>query len=680
MGLVKATNQYKRVFINTASFGLFPSASVGTHFTVSAHSYRTSCKQAQFPSGSADKTFESLGIHKALCAALLREGIRVPTRSQKAVFEDIRRARDTVIATPSGTGKTLCYLLPLIDSLYQLHDALEQTDPSSAVSLINLPLQYPLSPSSTHNPWKASRKRNFSYWHLYKTGSNGRLCAADPLGSRRVLPLPPDAFSSVGTAKQWNAVSASLAACNMILPSSFDSSVRPDSSIPSCPSTLPSFHAIATNPLQALRPWVVLVPHRDLVGQVCSMICTIDPLQRVSLQTQIDVHGDGWRNSDHSRNIRDPRIRWGAVDIVVTTPMKFVEDMRRFSSEGLFPACIVFDEVDRLFHDASTRPLILDIIHYVRPRLLRQDGESDSFRSVFAGPAQRALKKGSSMFPTQMVFVGATLPQLGPSSVGCMLPERFCTAIADREGPHRLKSTVTQNWLTFPVVGEDSLHDSQLRVLIRVMKAHVVPRTLVFVNDVTSCENVFKFLDDHKWPVVAFHAGMCYKRRIKALRLFSSGEAVVMVGTNLASRGLDIRQGVDHVINFNMPTDVVSYIHRCGRTARLRSGVKGIVTNFVKKGGAEEHLVTLIQQLQETGNGLDSAFSRKKRLGCKRRRAQVRRHGEPVLYTEVGAEKNSLVPKPVRKPSWEFGNKFGGSDTSLRLHKQLVVGGSSDEE
>ena len=74
-------------------------------------------------------------------------------------------------------------------------------------------------------------------------------------------------------------------------------------------------------------------------------------------------------------------------------------------------------------------------------------------------------------------------------------------------------------------------------------------------------------------PAAAIHGNKSQPQRERALAAFRSGEARVLVATDIAARGIDV-DGVTHVINFDLPNVPESYVHRIGRTARAgRAGV-----------------------------------------------------------------------------------------------------------
>jgi len=77
--------------------------------------------------------------------------------------------------------------------------------------------------------------------------------------------------------------------------------------------------------------------------------------------------------------------------------------------------------------------------------------------------------------------------------------------------------------------------------------------------------------------VNAIHGNKSQPQREKALRDFRSGRARVLVATDIAARGIDVT-GISHVINFDLPVEAESYVHRIGRTAR--AGAAGIAISF----------------------------------------------------------------------------------------------------
>lgn len=91
--------------------------------------------------------------------------------------------------------------------------------------------------------------------------------------------------------------------------------------------------------------------------------------------------------------------------------------------------------------------------------------------------------------------------------------------------------------------------------------------TLVFCNYRESVERVGDYLRSKKFPCGIFHGGMEQDDRERALYKFRNGSCPVLIATDLAARGLDIRE-IRHIVHYHLPADEDGYIHRNGRTAR----------------------------------------------------------------------------------------------------------------
>ncbi|GIX94359.1 ATP-dependent RNA helicase DDX24 [Caerostris extrusa] len=95
-------------------------------------------------------------------------------------------------------------------------------------------------------------------------------------------------------------------------------------------------------------------------------------------------------------------------------------------------------------------------------------------------------------------------------------------------------------------------------------------RTLVFCNSidcVRRLRNVLELLDCHPLPL---HASMHQRQRLKNLENFEKSQNAILLATDVAARGLDIR-GIEHVIHFQVPRTAETYVHRSGRTARAEN-------------------------------------------------------------------------------------------------------------
>ena len=95
---------------------------------------------------------------------------------------------------------------------------------------------------------------------------------------------------------------------------------------------------------------------------------------------------------------------------------------------------------------------------------------------------------------------------------------------------------------------------------------------LVFVMTKRGADSLENTLIREGFPTTSIHGDRSQREREDALNTFRSGQTPIMVATDVAARGLDIK-GVTHVINYDMPTNIDDYVHRIGRTGRI--GKKG---------------------------------------------------------------------------------------------------------
>ena len=117
-------------------------------------------------------------------------------------------------------------------------------------------------------------------------------------------------------------------------------------------------------------------------------------------------------------------------------------------------------------------------------------------------------------------------------------------------------------------------------------------RVIVFTRTKRGANRVAEVLDRSGVPAEAIHGNKSQNARQRALESFSRGRARVLVATDLAARGIDVA-GVTHVINYELPADAESYVHRIGRTGR--AGASGIAVSFCD--GSERGQLKSIERL-----------------------------------------------------------------------------------
>lgn len=111
-----------------------------------------------------------------------------------------------------------------------------------------------------------------------------------------------------------------------------------------------------------------------------------------------------------------------------------------------------------------------------------------------------------------------------------------------------------------------------LRYLIR---QHDMQQVLVFASSIRTADNVVGKLKKHGIEAAAFHGDRSQGGRTEALRQFKAGKLRVLVATDLASRGIDIKF-LPYVINYELPRSPKDYVHRIGRTGRAEASGEAI--------------------------------------------------------------------------------------------------------
>ncbi|XP_047078876.1 DEAD-box ATP-dependent RNA helicase 35A-like [Lolium rigidum] len=122
------------------------------------------------------------------------------------------------------------------------------------------------------------------------------------------------------------------------------------------------------------------------------------------------------------------------------------------------------------------------------------------------------------------------------------------------------------------------------------------PPVLIFCENKTDVDYIHEYLLLKGVEAVAIHGGKDQEERQNAIEFFKSGKKDVLVGTDVASKGLDFPD-IQHVINYDMPAEIENYVHRIGRTGRC--GKTGVATTFINRNQTETTLLDLKHLLKE---------------------------------------------------------------------------------
>ncbi len=219
------------------------------------------------------------------------------------------------------------------------------------------------------------------------------------------------------------------------------------------------------------------------------------------------------------------------VDIVIATPGRLLD----LCNQGYIPLqnlkFFTLDEADRM--------LDMGFIHDIKKLIKRL-------------PPKR-----------QSLFFSATMPPTIITLAGSMLTNPVHVEVTP-DAP--TADTVAQKMYMVAKANKKNL-------LRHVLKDPAIPSALVFTRTKHGADKLAKFMNVSGIKTEAIHGNKSQNARQKALQNFKSNQTRVLVATDIAARGIDIKE-LSHVINFEIPNEPETYVHRIGRTGRAeRSGI-----------------------------------------------------------------------------------------------------------
>ena len=224
--------------------------------------------------------------------------------------------------------------------------------------------------------------------------------------------------------------------------------------------------------------------------------------------------------------------------VVVATPgrlLDHLENTKGFSLRQM--KYLVMDEADRLL-DLDFGP-ILDKILKILPR----DGRKTYLFSATMSSKVESLQRASLQNPLR---------------------------ISVSQDKYQTVSTLIQKFILMP-------HKHKDLYLIHVLNDHVGQTGIIFTRTVNEAQRVSILLKKLGFSAIPIHGQLSQQSRLAALNKFRAKSRSLLVASDVAARGLDI-PSVDLVVNFDLPHDSKTYIHRVGRTAR--AGKAGNAISF----------------------------------------------------------------------------------------------------
>jgi ATP-dependent RNA helicase RhlE len=297
------------------------------------------------------------------------------------------------------------------------------------------------------------------------------------------------------------------------------------------PSTSPARH-----PVRAL----VLLPTRELADQVAQQI----KMYAKYTQLRSTVVFGGMDMKPQTLELKK------GVEVLVATPGRLLDHIEAKNAVLNQVEYVVLDEADRML-DIGFLPDLQRILSFL--------------------PKQRTTLLFSATFSPEIKRLASSYLQ-NPITI-------------EVARPNETASTVEQRFYA-------AQDDDKRRVIRKVLDDRGIKQAFIFVNSKLGCGRLARSLEREGLRTAALHGDKSQDERLKALEAFKKGEVDLLVCTDVAARGLDIKD-VPAVFNFDVPFNAEDYVHRIGRTGR--AGASGLAVTLVSP--SDNRLVGDIEKL-----------------------------------------------------------------------------------
>jgi ATP-dependent RNA helicase RhlE len=293
----------------------------------------------------------------------------------------------------------------------------------------------------------------------------------------------------------------------------------------------------ARHPVRAL----VLLPTRELADQVAQQV----KAYAIHTPLRSTVVFGGMDMKPQTLELKR------GVEVLVATPGRLLDHIEAKNAVLNQVEYVVLDEADRML-DIGFLPDLQRILSYL--------------------PKER----------TTLLFSATFSPEI-KRLAGSYLQDPVTIEVAR---PNATASTVEQRFYS---VGDG---DKQ-RALTTLIRQNTITQAFVFVNSKLGCARLARALHRDGIKAAALHGDKSQSERLEALDSFKKGDVDLLVCTDVAARGLDIKD-VPAVFNLDIPFNAEDYVHRIGRTGR--AGASGLAITFVS-GNNDQRLLSDIEKL-----------------------------------------------------------------------------------
>jgi len=345
---------------------------------------------------------------------------------------------------------------------------------------------------------------------------------------------------------------------------------------------------------------LVLAPTRELAAQIDESFATYGQF----LQFRHTAVFGGVRQGPQVRMLSR------GVDILVATPGRLIDLMNQGYIKLMGVEFFVLDEIDRMLDMGFVK---------------------DMRKIVSALPQKR-----------QSLFFSATMSPQTSEIAKRLLKDAIHVEVAPQA------STVERTKQQVLFVDQDNKYS----LLQELLKQQHLKRVLVFTRTKRRADKIALMLSRNKIDADSIHGNKSQMQRTRAMNDFKSGRLQALIATDIAARGIDI-DDITHVINYDLPNEPESYVHRIGRTAR--AGAEGTAYSFCA--ADERSFLRDIERLTRTRievmehqyhseQAKNAAGAAARPTTLNRSRVQLRSLGQKSTYKSGPQNQNS---HPVRR-------------------------------
>ncbi|XP_010534902.1 PREDICTED: DEAD-box ATP-dependent RNA helicase 20 isoform X1 [Tarenaya hassleriana] len=295
------------------------------------------------------------------------------------------------------------------------------------------------------------------------------------------------------------------------------------------------------------------------------IVLVLAPTRELAVQIQQEASKFGSSSRIKSTCIyggvpKGPQVRdlQKGVEIVIATPGRLIDMLESNHTNLRRVTYLVLDEADRML-DMGFEPQIRKIVSQIRP-----DRQTLYWSATWPKEVEQLARK--FLYNAYKVIIGSS----------------------DLKANRAIRQIVD-------VISENQKYNKLVKLLEDIMDGS---RILIFLDTKKGCDQITRQLRMDGWPALSIHGDKSQAERDWVLSEFRSGKSPIMTATDVAARGLDVKD-VKYVINYDFPGSLEDYVHRIGRTGR--AGAKGTAYTFFTAANARfvKDLINILEEAEQ---------------------------------------------------------------------------------